>query len=57
VFAHCLDFKSVNFMPSWFQRTDLNILLDLEGLTEDRLLSALDSLENQDPVSLQKRIF
>jgi transposase len=57
VFAHCLDYKSVNYMPSWFERTDLNMLLDLEGLTEDGILNALDSLENQDPSVLQKEIF
>jgi len=57
VYAHCLDYKSVNQMPSWFERTDLNVLLDLEGLTEDRLLRALDSLESQDSTLLQRRIF
>jgi transposase len=57
VFAHCLDYKSVNYMPSWFERTDLNMLLDLEQLTEDRLLKALDSLEDQDPTVIQKNIF
>lgn len=57
VYAHCLDYKSVNYMPSWFERTDLNMLLDLEGLTEDRILNALDSLEKQDPIALQKELF
>jgi hypothetical protein len=32
-------------MPTWFARTELNFLLDLEGLTEKRLVGALDSLE------------
>ena len=57
VYAHCLDYQSINQMPRWFERTDLNMLLDLEGLTEDRLLKALDSLESQDSVALQRRIF
>jgi transposase len=57
VYAHCLDYESVNQMPSWYERTDLNMLLDLEGLTEERLLKALDSLEAQDPTQLQKKIF
>lgn len=57
VFAHCLDYESVNKMPNWFNRTDLNVLLDLDGLTEDRLLKALDSLESQDATQLQKDIF
>jgi transposase len=57
VFAHCLDYKSINQMSRWFERTDLNMLLDIDGLTEDRLLQALDSLEQSDPDILQQRIF
>src|SRR3990167_3973586 len=57
VFAHCINYKSVNQMSQWFERTDLNMILDLEGLTESRLLAALDSLENQDPTKLQINIF
>ncbi len=34
-------------MPDWFSRTDLNTILDLEGLTEERLLSALNSLTEE----------
>ena len=37
VYAHCLDYRSLNYMPTWFERTDLNFLLNLEGLTEKRL--------------------
>ena len=44
VYAHCLNYESVNQMPSWYERTDLNMLLDLDGLTEERLLNALDSV-------------
>lgn len=57
VFAHCLDYKSICKMPSWFERTDLNMMLDLEGVTEDRLLKSLDSLEEQDSTQLQKSMF
>ena len=57
VYAHCLDYKSINQMTSWFERTDLNMILDLEELTEKRLLEALDSLEQQDQETLQRRIF
>ena len=56
VYAHCLDYKSVNNMPEWYKRTDLNTILDLEGLTEDNLLSALDSLESNGD-ECQKEIF
>jgi transposase len=57
VYAHCLNFESVNHMPEWFKRTDLNMLLDIDDLTERRLLNSLDALEEQDPTKLQKKIF
>ncbi len=57
VYAHCLNYKSVNNMPDWFSRTDLNTILDLEGLTEERLLSALDSLTEERIERHQRDIF
>lgn len=57
VYAHCLDYKSINKMDRWFERTDLNMILGLDQLTEARLLSALDSLEKLDPVAVQRKIF
>ena len=57
VYAHCMDYQSVNQMARWYERTDLNMMLSLEGLTEARLLEAMDHLESLDPVELQKNIF
>jgi len=57
VYAHCLDYRSLNHMPQWFERTDLSFLLDLEGLTEKRLLGALDYLENVDAEAWQQQVF
>ena len=57
VYAHCLDYESVHQMPAWFERTDLNMMLKIEGLTEERLLNALDSLQTQESETLQKNIF
>lgn len=57
VYAHCLDYRSLNHMPSWFERTDLNFLLNLAGLTERRLVGALDSLESLDAPTWQRRLF
>jgi len=57
VYAHCLDYQSLNHMPQWFERTDLNLILELQGLTEKRLLGALDSLERLDAGALQQRLF
>jgi transposase len=57
VYAHCLDYRSVNQMQGWFERTDLNMLLDIEGLTESRLLGAMDFIERTDLEGLQRNIF
>ncbi len=57
VYAHCLDYRSVNQMARWYERTDLNMMLSLEGLTEARLLEAMDDLESRDPIVLQRTIF
>lgn len=57
VYAHCLDYKSLNQMQTWYKKTDLNFILNLEGLTESRLVNALDSLERMDATELQKKIF
>lgn len=57
VYAHCIKYQSLNQMRSWYERTDLNYLLDLDGLTESRLVGALDSLEKLDSTVLHKTIF
>jgi transposase len=57
VYAHCLDFQSVNHMQKWFERTDLNLILGLEQLTERRLLAGMDFLEQSDNERLQRNIF
>jgi transposase len=57
VYAHCLDYQSLNYMPDWFERTDLNLILDLPEVTEKRLLAALDSLETLDTERLQRQLF
>jgi transposase len=57
VYAHCLDYKSINQMQRWFQRSDLAMLLPMEQLTERRLFEALDSLESIDSQKIQRSIF
>lgn len=56
VYAHCLDYRSVNNMPNWFARTDLNLLLGLKEVTEGKLLSAMEFLEKTDAEQLQQKI-
>jgi hypothetical protein len=57
VYAHCLDYRSLNYMPTWFVRTDLNFLLNLEGVTEKRLVGAWDHLETLDAEAWQRQLF
>jgi transposase len=57
VYAHCLDYKSLNNMKHWFERTDLNYILKLETLTEKRLVNAMDSIENLDHFAVQRNLF
>src|SRR2546429_7683466 len=57
VYAHCLDYKSLNRMLHWFERTDLNVILNLQDLTERRLVGALEALEKFDAMALQRSIF
>lgn len=57
VFAHCVEPKSINRMENWFEKTDLNFILNLSQVTESRLLDALDSINKQDAEKLQKIIF
>jgi transposase len=57
VYAHCLDFKSVNKMTQWYERTDLPFILSHDTLTKDRLYSALDSINNLQANNIQRTIF
>lgn len=50
VYAHCLDYSSINQMPQWFEKTCLDVLLELPSISEEKLLRALDSIENQDNI-------
>jgi hypothetical protein len=45
VYAHCINPQSISSLSDWFKKTDLNFILNLEKVTEERLLKAIDSLE------------
>ena len=44
-------------MPRWYKQTDLNLILDLKDLTESRLISAMDSLNDDRIEAYQRDIF
>lgn len=58
VYSHCVDPKSLNKMSEWFERTELNHLLNLKELTERRLIDSLDYInsDNRSEI-LQNKIF
>ncbi len=56
VYGHCVQPGSLSWIKKWFSRTDLNKLLDIEDVTYDRLLKALDNLESKS-MSVQRRMY
>lgn len=58
VYSHCVDPRSLNKMREWFERTELNHLLNLKELTERRLVDSLDYMESDERSEiLQNKIF
>ena len=57
VYAHCMDYKSLKNMPKWYKRTDLNLILNLESLTEARLVSSMDHINDDRIDQYQHTIF
>lgn len=57
VYAHCVEPKSINQMGNWFEKTDLNFILNLHRVTEASLLDALDSINKSGVENLQLQIF
>lgn len=58
VYSHCVDPRSLNKMREWFERTELNHLLNLKELTERRLVDSLDYVESDERSEiLQNKIF
>jgi len=55
-FAHCVEPGSLVSIQKWYERTDLQHLLGLEGVTYDKLLDALDYLEKRRNV-IQRELF
>lgn len=56
-YAHCLEPKSVNSMEEWYKRTDLQSLLKIKEVSEEKLYQALDSTNDKDFELVQKKIF
>jgi len=48
VYSRFMGESGISKLADWYQKTDLNIILDLEKLTEKRLQSALDYLSSLD---------
>ncbi|MEK6857609.1 MAG: IS1634 family transposase, partial [Nanoarchaeota archaeon] len=57
VYAHCLEPKCVNKMEDWFARTDLQNILNIKEVSEEKLYNALDSIDEKNLSLIQKKIF
>ncbi len=57
VYAHCIQPNSLRKITDWYQRTDLNHILELQELTEKRLLDAIDYYDENMIEALQHSIF
>lgn len=57
VYAHCIQPGSLRRMSDWYQRTDLNHILQLQNLTEKRLYDAMDYYDEKRMEMLQHDIF
>lgn len=56
-YAHCVEPDSLKKIVGWYQRTDINQLLDIKDVTYQKLLDALDSVSDLNGVAVQQKIF
>lgn len=56
-YAHCISPNSVKKLTKWFERTDINSLLNIKDVTYKKLLEALDSIEGENGAWIQNKIF
>lgn len=56
-YAHCIEPKNLNNMEEWYQRTDLNNILNIKEVSEEKLYQALDSTNDKNFELVQKKIF
>lgn len=56
-YAHCIAPDSVRKLTNWFERTDIHSLLNIPDVTYKKLLEALDSLEGENGIWIQNKIF
>lgn len=57
VFAHCLDYQSVNDAKEWYDTTDLPKIFGCEKMPINTLHNAIDLLSKRDSEKIQKSVF
>jgi transposase len=57
IYAHCIQPSSLTKITEWYERTDLNHLLNFEKLTEKRLLNAIDYYDDERIAAMQNLLF
>lgn len=56
-YAHCVSPNSVRKITKWFERTDIHSLLNIPDVTYEKLLDALDSVNEGNGDLIQNKIF
>jgi Transposase DDE domain len=57
VFAHCLEYQSVNDAKEWYDTTDLPKIFGCEKMPINTLHNAIDLLSKRDSGKIQKSVF
>jgi len=57
IFAHCLEYRSVDHAPEWYETTDLPNIFGFQKMPINKLHNAIETLSKRDSSSLQKSVF
>ena len=57
VFAHCLDYRSVDNAKEWYETTDLPNIFGNQKMPINRLHNAIEALSKRDGSAIQKTVF
>jgi len=57
VFAHCLDYRSVDDAKEWYETTDLPNVFGFQKMPINRLHNAIEMLSKRDSSIIQKSVF
>lgn len=57
VFAHCLEYRSIEDATEWYETTDLPNILGYQKMPINKLHNAIETLATRDSAAIQKSVF